>query len=187
MCAGCLSGIPFDIPVKRSEELVTITSLGSYANPALRALVTSFKYESATCLEPVFRELLGRYRASEKPVWSEGVVIVPVPSSEHRILERGFDHVTKFADIVREELLPNASISHVLRRSRQTISNADLENENARRGNVLGAFQIFGTVPKRILLVDDVVTSGATASECANLLRANGASEVHLFTWARGG
>lgn len=187
MCAGCLNGIPFDIPTKQTDELESVTSLGSYANPALRALITSFKYESATCLEPGFRGLLERYRTLKHPMWQKGTVIVPVPSSEHRIIERGFDHVARLADVVRDILLPDSTVANVFERSRQTISNADLENEDARRGNVLGAFQIVGPVPERILLVDDVVTSGATAAECARLVRRHGAKEVHLFTWARGG
>lgn len=189
VCTRCLNGISFHIPSRTLDGIDAITTVGPYADPALRAMITSFKYQSATCLEPAFRSLLTRFFAEQgKPAWASeaGWIIIPVPSSEHRILERGFDHVTRLAEIIREAI-PGSSIQQPLVRRRQSLSNADLENEDARRGNVQGAFAINGPIPERVLLVDDVVTSGATASECAMLLKKHGARQVCLFTWANGG
>lgn len=189
VCTRCLNSISFQIPARALEGIDGITTIGPYADPALRAMITSFKYQSATCLEPAFRSLFSRFLAEQgTPSWvtESGWVIVPVPSSEHRILERGFDHVTRLAEIIRERISGSA-IEQPLVRRRQTLSNADLENEDARRGNVQGAFTVRGPIPERVLLVDDVVTSGATASECAVLLKRHGTQQVHLFTWANGG
>ncbi len=148
-------------------------------------MITGFKYQSAMCLEPAFIELLRRYKAAHGQIGA--TVIIPVPSSEERILERGFDHVSRLAELIRDEVIPNAEIRNVLRRTKQSLSNADLEDHAARRGNVMGSFEIVGDVPEHVLLIDDVVTSGATAEECAKLLRKNGAKEVRLFTMASGG
>lgn len=187
MCAKCSDGISFHVPSRELEAIDSITTIGPYADPALRALITRFKYQSATCLEDPFRELLERYLLDKKRVWLNGnFVLMAVPSSEHRILERGFDHVQALTRIMSKSTGVRIA-SDALRRRRQSLSNADLENEDARRGNVRGAFEIAGTVPENVVLVDDVVTSGATATECAKLLRKHGAKYVHLFTFANGG
>jgi ComF family protein len=182
-----LDGITFDVPHRELEAIDSITTVGSYANPALRALITGFKYQSATCLEGSFRELLERYLMDRKLVWLNGsFVLIAVPSSEHRILERGFDHVQALTRLVGKTT-GIQTVPDILKRRRQSLSNADLENEDARRGNVRGAFEVVGTVPENVVLMDDVVTSGATATECAKLLRKHGAKYVHLFTFANGG
>jgi ComF family protein len=147
-------------------------------------MITGFKYQSALCIEPAIIELLERYKASNSHL--NATVIVPVPSSKTRILDRGFDHVARLAELVRNTLSPQAEIRNALRRANQSLSNADLENHEARRGNVMGSFEVIGEVPGRVLLIDDVVTSGATGGECARLLRENGAKEVRLFTMASG-
>ncbi len=185
VCPDCLNSVHIENIRRELPHLDQATSLGSYANPVLRRMITGFKYQSATCLEPFFIELLRRYKAAHGAI--EAQTIVPVPSSEERILERGFDHVTRLANLIRQELAPDAEIKHVLRRAEQSLSNADLEDHVARRGNVLGSFEIIDDVSERVLLIDDVVTSGATAGECAKLLRAHGAKEVRLFTIASGG
>ncbi|MCR4256882.1 MAG: ComF family protein [Candidatus Uhrbacteria bacterium] len=185
VCPDCLDSVRIEKIERELAGLDRVTSLGTYATPALRKMITGFKYQSATCLEPSFIELLRHYKAVHGAM--EAATIVPVPSSEERILERGFDHVTRLAELIRRELAPNAEIGNVLRRAKQSLSNADLEDHAARRGNVMGSFEIVGDVPERVLLVDDVVTSGATAGECAKLLREKGAKEVSLFTMASGG
>lgn len=184
VCADCLDSIRIEKIEREIAGLDHVTSIGSYATPTLRKMITGFKYQSATCLEPSFIELLRRYKAAHGVMDAE--VIIPVPSSEERILERGFDHVTRLAKLIRQELAPDAKIKPVLRRAKQSLSNADLEDHAARRGNVLGSFETVGVVPERVLLIDDVVTSGATATECAKLLREQGSKEVRLFTMASG-
>lgn len=171
--------------MRDGEAVDATTSLGSYAHPVLRRMITAFKYQSATCLTPSFINLLRRYENAYGPI--EACILVPIPSSNERILERGFDHVARLTQLVREELVPDAEIRNILRRTKQSVSNADLEDPAARRGNVIGSFEVVGDVPERVLLIDDVVTSGATAEECAKLLRAHGANEVSLFTMASGG
>jgi ComF family protein len=184
VCPKCLDSIKIEKIERELDGLDRVTSVGSYATPTLRKMITGFKYQSATCLEPSFIELLRRYKATHGVI--EAPTIIPIPSSEERILERGFDHVTRLAELIRQEFAPNAEIRSALRRAKQSLSNADLEDHVARRGNVMGSFEIVGEVPERVLLIDDVVTSGATAGECAKLLREKGAKEVSLFTMASG-
>ncbi|KAA0205784.1 ComF family protein [Candidatus Uhrbacteria bacterium] len=185
VCPDCLNSVHIENIRRELPHLDQVTSLGSYANPVLRRMITGFKYQSATCLEPALVELLRRHRAAYGQI--DALTILPVPSSNERILERGFDHVSRLAKLIHDELAPSAEIRTVLHRTKQSLSNADLEDRAARRGNVMGSFEIVSDVPERVLLIDDVVTSGATAEACAKLLRTHGAKEVRLFTMASGG
>ena len=85
-----------------------------------------------------------------------------------------------------EEL--NLPVLPALEKIRHNQTQSDLDSEGARRANALGAYAVLpeaGVEGKRVLLVDDVVTSGATLSECARVLRQAGAVKVYGLTLAR--
>jgi len=114
-------------------------------------------------------------------------VIVPVPLSKERVLERGFNQATVIAKVVGEHL--NVPIDELsLIRTKHTPFHRMSMDRRARELTVERAFDvarpklIFG---KWILLVDDVLTSGSTASACAKALMKNGAANVIVFTLAR--
>lgn len=105
-------------------------------------------------------------------------VVVPVPIHWRRRAGRGFNQ----SDLLIADLpLPRAELA--LRRTRMTKAQAKL-NPAARAKNLTGAFVASGVTGRRVLLVDDVVTSGHTARECARALRTAGADEVLLLTFA---
>ena len=75
-----------------------------------------------------------------------------------------------------------------LHKIRNTDAQSGIKDDSARRANVLGAYEIVDpefVAGKRILLVDDVVTTGATLSECARVLRTYGAKDVFCVSLAR--
>ena len=120
-------------------------------------------------------------------LWDEGPELVAyVPLSARRRRARGFDQVELMARVMARELgLP---LAPVLRKVRHTPPQSGLRDPARRRANVLGAFamargaQVEG---RRVLLVDDVVTTGATLGECARILRSSGAADVVCATLAR--
>ena len=104
-----------------------------------------------------------------------------VPVAPLRKLSRGFDQVEELAYAVGRELAVDPVKTLV--KIRNTPPQSGIRGAAARRANVLGAYRV--TDPelikgKRILLLDDVITTGATASECARTLLTAGAKEVIL-------
>ncbi len=114
-------------------------------------------------------------------------LIVPIPLSRLRRIERGFNQAEIVAKIVSRSI--NVPVdNHSLTRKLHTPMHRIGMDKKARELTVKNAFEI--TRPKliegkNVLLVDDVFTSGATASSCAKVLKKNGAVGVQVFTLAR--
>ena len=109
-----------------------------------------------------------------------------VPLSARSRRQRGYDQVYLLGKVLSRELgLP---LTETLVKTRHTKAQSGLEDDGARRANVLGAYQVrkgAEVAGKRILLADDIVTTGSTLSECARVLRTAGAAEVVCVTLAR--
>ena len=143
-----------------------------------KELVHALKYGGYTpvvekVMAPLMTGLLDRGRL-------DGVV--PVPLHRARLAKRGFNQAELMARRVAERI--NVPVLDKLRVVRRTRDQVELSAE-ARRANVVGAYASRGPVAGRILLVDDVFTTGATLSECAGILRKAGAKEVRALTLCR--
>jgi ComF family protein len=158
-----------------------------YEGPVKEA-IHKFKFRGKKDLAPVFAELLQGYaRASSFMSLVLGVdLAVPVPLFAARQKERGFNQSELIAELFCDRL--NIPFSKdVIRRGRQTKPQFDLKRAD-RFLNVSSAFtpthghDIAG---KTVLLIDDILTTGATASECAKTLKSNGASRVFVLTLSR--
>jgi ComF family protein len=116
----------------------------------------------------------------------EGGVLVPVPLHPRRRRERGFNQSEVLAQAIGQRCGLIVAPAALVRR-KETVAQPGL-SAAARRRNVAGAFavrrpaQVSGRI---VVLVDDVVTTGATARACAQALRKAGAREVRLVTVAR--
>ena len=114
-------------------------------------------------------------------------VIIPIPLSKQRRLERGFNQAEVIArEISRTTHIPVDKAS--LARKLHTPVHRVGMDKRARELTVQNAFEVLRPkliTGKKILLVDDVFTSGATASYCAKVLKKNGAVEATMFTLAR--
>ena len=108
--------------------------------------------------------------------------VVPVPLHRARLAKRGFNQAQLMARGVAGRI--NAPVLDKLKVVRRTRDQVELSAE-ARRTNVAGAYAPRGPVAGRVLLVDDVFTTGATLSECAGALRRAGGKEVQALTLCR--
>jgi len=143
--------------------------------------IKRFKYSRRLDMLPVMHHWLKRPLCLE--LVQEADLLAPVPLHPSRLRQRGFNQALLLA-----QAFPGVSLEReLLTRQRHTPPQAGL-NPKERRNNVKGAFEVPrpGLVKgKRILLIDDVFTTGATVKECAQVLRRAGAREVDVLTVAR--
>lgn len=152
------------------------TAVWYYKDDVRRSLLR-FKFYNARSYGAVYGKLMAMRLLQTHP---DGIDILTwVPIAPLRRLKRGYDQVELIAKSVGEELrIPPRK---VLQKIRNTPPQSGLQDAAARRANVLGAYRVISAeeiAGKRILLLDDVITTGATASECARTLLTAGAKEV---------
>ena len=156
---------------------------GAYEG-ALRELIHIYKYGRVRTLDRPLGELLGRALARDERY----DLVTEVPLHWRRRWQRGFNQ----AELLARELARRTGVrfAHALRRVHPTRAQAGLSN-TARRRNVAAAFACrrkWRDGPLRglrVLLIDDVMTTGSTAAACARALKQAGAARVTLATVAR--
>jgi len=155
-------------------------SFGFYED-TLRDLIHLFKYGRVQSLA----KPLGRFLVQALPREEAFDAIVPMPLHWRKRWQRGFNQAALLArEVSRRAHVP---VVRAIRRVKFTSAQAGLTNAK-RRVNVSGAFAPRGRRcldGKRVLLVDDVMTTGATAASCARALKMAGARQVVLLTLAR--
>jgi ComF family protein len=151
---------------------------GAYEG-TLRKLIHLFKYSGMRRLA----QPLGALLADALPRDRQFDLVTAVPLHWRRRWQRGFNQAELLGKVIaRARGIP---ASRVLRRASATRAQAGLSNSQ-RRENVSGAFLARRRVPGlRILLVDDVMTTGATAGACARALKKAGAKSVSMLMLAR--
>jgi competence protein ComFC len=192
-CQRC--GLPFAGALTTSFECANCCDLELHFSSARSAVVAKgvvleaihrFKYQRALWFEPFLAGLLVREAA---PVlrhqgWN---CIVPVPLHPLKLREREFNQAARLAAHLGRATGIPLDVK-ILRRRNFTATQTLLSREQ-RATNMVNAFAVRpGARPEgnRIILVDDVFTTGATTSACAKALRAAGAGEVCVWTVARG-
>jgi ComF family protein len=148
---------------------------------SLRNAIHSLKYRRNPALGETLSELMSEYWLADFPA---DAMLIPVPLGTDRKQARGFNQAEILARGLgsrwRRPLMVDG-----LRRGRETRSQVGL-NAQDRQSNVAGAFVASAKVKGRsVILVDDVCTTGATLSACAEALLQNGAAQVWAYTLAR--
>lgn len=152
---------------------------------ASRGLILKYKHGDHQPFAPLFARWISRAAA---PLLDEADAVVPVPLHRWRLLARRFNQAAEIARPLAAasgvDYLPDALV-----RARDTASQGG-RSARGRRLNVRAAFDVTETgrrriKGRRILLVDDVLTTGATAEACARALKAAGARTVDLAVIAR--
>ena len=181
VCARC--GAPVAWPVERCSEcagrripFATARAAVAYEGPA-RALVAGWKERGLRALAADVVDLI------EIAVGRPGAdVLVPVPGDPDRSLWRGYNTAEALARALACDW--DVPVAPLLRRARAVPRQRGLTRA-ARRANVRDSFAARGTVPARVVVVDDVYTTGATVSAAASELRRAGARRVDVVTFAR--
>lgn len=146
----------------------------------LNAMVTRFKYSGdKTMAYPLIAALAEHLREGD----SRPDLIIPCPIHPQRLRKRGFNQAAIIASALGVAL--DVAVDYRLCRRRQATPPQTGLNREARLRNLRHAFVLKRTPPERVAVVDDVVTTGATAHQIARVLKAGGAKEVEIWALAR--
>ncbi len=154
-----------------------------YYKDTVRSSLLRYKFSGRRSYAPAYGRILAM--KLQKEGWDGFDILTWVPIAPLRRLRRGYDQVELLAEAVGNEL--GITPIKTLRKIRNTPPQSRIGDVSRRRANVLGAYVPVSpeTVRgKRILLLDDVITTGATASECARVLLTAGAKEVFCAAMA---
>lgn len=192
VCDGCGAAMPFDSgAVERCPLCLARPRAFGRARAACvydehsRDLILKLKHADRTDLSGLFSRWLSRAAA---PLLEDADAIAPVPMHPGRLLRRRYNQAAEIArPLARASgvaYLPDALV-----RQRDTVSQGG-KSASGRRRNVAAAFAVpearrHRVIGRKIVLVDDVLTTGATAEGCARALLAAGAAEVTLAVVAR--
>ncbi len=153
----------------------------------LKELLHAFKYQNKDYLGPTLGRLMVDFIRQYQLPMDVIDMIVPVPLHQTKLREREFNQSQLLGECVAKEF--NKTLNHtVLRRHRYTKAQASLAQEqrlaNVRDSFSLAAQEAESIRGKNILLIDDVVTTGATSSEAARILKQEGAQIVFVLSLA---
>ncbi len=176
LCAACMRNFSCDGPPF------------AYANPVIRQLICAWKYDGDGEGLRVFADILRpRLVPLQREVRERGIeAIVPMPLSAWKERWRGFHQARDLSRVIGE-ILP-IPVVDVLERQHRWMAQANLSREvrkDALKANPLKK-RDGAEMPKRILLIDDVVTTGATMNAAEMVLKSSGADIVVRWSLARG-
>jgi ComF family protein len=149
-----------------------------------RAPIVALKHADRLELVPGFAHWLER---TGRPLLDETDLIVPVPLHRLRLWQRRYNQAAELARALGRRTAKAVAV-RALERTRPTQSQGAMASARGRRRNVLGAFRVpdpAQVVGRNILIVDDVLTTGATAEACARALKRAGAVRVQILALAR--
>ena len=174
-CVACLNQpSPFD----------RVIAPWSFA-PPLSGLIHRMKYRRDLAATAALGRLLAR-EVARRPDRAPPGTVIGVPLSRRRLLHRGFNHAEELAAIVRGALGLRAPRGVRIAR-RHTPPQARAGSATQRRANVAGAFTVrrWPTDVREVAIVDDVLTTGATASALAEAIRGRGVERIEVWCCAR--
>ena len=187
LCTSCvfaLSGPPTAVrPLRRPRGLPAVHALAPYRHPVPDIVIAQKERGRLDLARPLGRQLARAVRAAAPdtgPIW-----LVPAPSTRATVRRRGQDPVRRMARIAAAELRAlgrTANVLVALRQSRAVSDQVGLTHEQRAR-NLAGALSVRPAATARlalrpVVLLDDVMTSGATLADAARAIRAAGGRPV---------
>lgn len=177
LCPDCRKGLPW-VRVRPGKcDFVSRVTAPLYYEDQVREALLTYKFRSVPARGAAFGRLIAEDLRNRDLLDFDIITWVPL-SRRHR-RERGYDQARILAESAAKALGTRAV--PVLRKTRDIPAQSSINAPEARRANVSGVYAVLKQEMvrgERILLVDDIITTGATVSECARMLMLAGAEEV---------
>ena len=177
ICGKCKNDLPVCGKVRGHGEFFSKCAAPLYYTGNVRRAMLAYKFNGKRAYAAGFAPLIAETVMEE--LSGEYDIMTWAPISARRLRKRGYDQARLLAEQTAEIL--DVPVMSTLKKVRHTKANSSLTGRESRAANVSSAYEV--TDPekvrgKRVLLVDDIVTTGATLSECARMLLMAGAEDV---------
>ena len=184
LCHTCRIEAPWYRNTKRKPQFLDSVAAIWYYEGTVRSSILRYKFRGRRSYADAYGRLLAMALEKEE---LEFDLITWIPISRMRKWKRGYDQVELVAKTAGREL--GLEPVPTLKKVRHNRPQSGIHGQAERRANVLGAYKSLGrnVSGQRILLLDDILTTGATASEAARVLKTAGAAEVHCAVVAAAG
>jgi len=188
LCPDCQRELPWTQGKsgERKGEFFTLCTAPLWYRDTVRKSHHRYKFSGVRAYARPYATLMSQ--CVDDHLTGQFDLVTWTPLSRWRLYRRGYDQARLLAEgMARVRSIP---CQPLLKKIRHTKPQSLLKTESERRANVLGAYKVCADMQvagKRILLVDDVMTTGATLSECARVLLTAGAAEVACVTLAMAG
>lgn len=182
LCETCGAALPRCEEVRQGADFGRCTA-PLYYEGQVRDAILAFKFKAKLGGLDAFGRLMAQTAAERYSGEFDAITWVPV--SKKRLKKRGFDQARYLTASMCVDW--HVAPLETLRKMTDNPPQSGLEDAAARRANVLGVYEAVSPeqfAGKRLLLVDDICTTGATLGECARVLKAAGAAEVMCLTLA---
>jgi ComF family protein len=178
LCAGCRRSLHRLAPEPVLLCGVSVWAPLAYSGPA-RDLVRALKFRGALGLADT---MAAQIVANAPPGLLDARTIVPVPLHPRRLRSRGYNQAAAIAEVIRGRT--GYPVVDCLTRAGPAVTQVGRDRAERRAGPA-GGIHLGRDAPERVLLVDDVVTTGATLGACRDALVAHGARDVVAVCFAR--
>ena len=185
ICRKCAGSLPYteDGEQVRNFRFVEKCASPLYYEGDVRASLLRYKFNGLSFYWKIYCEILSKC-VDENEISCD--IITWVPLSKARLRQRGYDQARLLAEGLAEHM--GVECARLLRKTRNNPAQSSMGGAEKRRANVSGAYEAVDagrTEGRRVLIVDDIVTTGSTLSECAAVLTMAGAKSVTAATVAR--
>lgn len=182
LCETCGAALPRCEEIRQGADFGRCTAPLYYEGP-VRDAILAFKFKAKLGGLDAFGRLMAQTAAERYSGEFDAITWVPV--SKKRLKKRGFDQARYLTASMCVDW--HVAPLETLRKVTDNPPQSGLDDAAARRANVLGVYEAVSPeqfAGKRLLLVDDICTTGATLGECARVLKAAGAAEILCLTLA---
>jgi competence protein ComFC len=190
LCTNCLAKAHFN----EKEVPNFIYPIYDFRDPIIRKGIWALKYKNKKDVANIFAKEIYTYILEELSDLKllenfQNPLLIPIPISKTRLKERGYNQTLLLAKaLVHLNNNQNFKLEeNILLKIKETLHQARLKNKKARLENLLGTFEVINIEKiqnRNIILIDDVVTTGATLTEAKKVLRKAGAKKIIAFSIA---